>query len=107
MKKILMIDDEVELLDVFGMFLNDELKEVTFLKADNGNAGLDIAEKERPDIIVLDMKLGSAPEGVEVLRRLKSILPHTRVIVWAGYSHPEVDAELQKLGVYSFVEKPV
>ena len=49
-----MIDDEVELLDAFGIFLNDELKDVTFLKADNGNAGLEIAERERPNIIVLD-----------------------------------------------------
>ncbi len=106
MKKILVIDDETALLEAFEGFLRNEFTDITFLSADNGNTGLEIAGTEKPDLIILDMKLGAGPSGVEVLHRLKSLAPASRVIVWAGYCDPKIEEETRRLGAFAFVEKP-
>lgn len=47
MKKILMIEDEREILGFFEGFIHERLGGYAFLKTDNGNTGLQMAEKEK------------------------------------------------------------
>ncbi len=68
MKKILFIEDEAALQKTFKEILTQEGFEV--ISALDGKTGLELAEKEMPDLILLDLILPKM-HGFEVLRKLK------------------------------------
>lgn len=67
-KKILLIDDEVDFAEVLRVRLEDNNYDV--IVAYNGEEGLEEAEKERPDLIILDIVLPKI-SGFDVCRKLK------------------------------------
>ena len=67
-KRILIVDDEAELLELVKMRLEAHQYEV--LTAASGTSGLECALKERPDLILLDVMMPGM-DGNEVLRRLR------------------------------------
>jgi len=68
MKKILFIEDEFTLQKSMGEFL--EKAGFKIIQALDGEIGLNLAEKEKPDLILLDLILHKI-SGFEVLKRLK------------------------------------
>jgi DNA-binding response OmpR family regulator len=68
MKKILFIEDETALQKAFGTILKDKGYEIT--SAFDGETGLKLAKKEKPNLILLDLILPKI-HGFEVLKRLK------------------------------------
>ena len=68
MSKILIIDDEEPILNMYGEALRGQ-HEVIF--ANNGETGLETAQKEHPDLILLDIIMPKF-NGLDVLERLRS-----------------------------------
>ena len=68
MKKILLIEDEFRLQKTIGNLLEEEGYKIIY--ALNGEVGVNMANKENPDLILLDLVLPKI-DGFEVLRRLK------------------------------------
>lgn len=68
-KKILVIEDEVNIRNVISMYLKKEGFKV--LEADDGYKALTIIEKEKPDLIILDVMLPGL-SGHEIYKRIKS-----------------------------------
>ncbi|MCD6402658.1 response regulator [bacterium] len=68
MKKILFIEDESALQKTFGEILSQE--GFKMISALDGETGLNLAKKEKPDLILLDLILPKL-HGFEVLKRLK------------------------------------
>jgi len=66
--KILVVDDDTDILTTMGLALKDLNQ--TVLTASDGLTALDVAEKEDPDILVLDLMLPRRG-GFQVLQRLK------------------------------------
>jgi CheY-like chemotaxis protein len=103
MLKVLVIDDNVHLQIAFKKILSVAGYAVQF--ASDGEQGLRLALKKKPDIIVLDMllpKLG----GVEVLRALKrdSVTKDIPVIALSGLPQSN-EAKLRREGAVSYLEK--
>ena len=67
-KKILIVDDDKD----FSQSVEDLLKSEGYhvLKAYNGKEGLELASKERPDLMILDVMMAHDTEGFEVSRKL-------------------------------------
>jgi len=71
MKKILIVDDQLEVRELVQVTL--EIGDYQILAAENGQQALEMAQAERPDIILLDIMMpGSDVDGLEVCRRLKN-----------------------------------
>jgi len=71
MKKILIVDDQVEVRELVQVTL--EIGDYQILTAENGQQALEIAQAEQPDIILMDIMMpGSNVDGLEACRRLKS-----------------------------------
>lgn len=70
MKKILIVDDEVDVVEVVEMLLETEGYNV--LKAYNGKEALDMLETEIPDLVILDIMMPEI-DGVEVCRRMRGM----------------------------------
>lgn len=104
MKKILIIEDEKIIRDVLVKIFTKEGFSV--LEAADGEAGLAVAEKESPDIILLDIILPKI-HGLAVLSRLRDSEwgKNIPVIILTNLSDSASVAEALAGGVYEFLVK--
>ena len=103
-KTILIVDDEKDLCTILSDSLSrDRYRVVT---AFNGKMGLQLVKKEKPDLILLDIKMPGM-DGIEVLRKIKKMKKEIVVIMFTGYGTLETAREAMKLGAYDYVTKPV
>jgi len=70
MKKILLVEDERDIIDIIRMALN--MGDYQLLTAMNGDSALFLAREELPDLILLDIMMPGGIDGLEVCRQLKS-----------------------------------
>lgn len=66
--KILVVDDSDDTREMMAKLL--ELESFTVVTAEDGNAGLDTADAERPDLIITDVNMPRM-NGIEMIRRLR------------------------------------
>src|SRR5262245_707802 len=103
-RTILIVDDDHEILESMRTIL--ENKGFRILAARDGNAGLMIAERENPDLIVLDMMMPKK-SGFLVLEKLKSrpggLIPTIMITGNEGSRHR---AYAEMLGVRDYIRKP-
>jgi UDP-3-O-[3-hydroxymyristoyl] N-acetylglucosamine deacetylase len=104
MHTVLIIDDEKAILDSLSSILQDEGFKV--FKAIDGNEGLSLFEKERPEVVLLDVWMPGM-DGLQVLKRIKKKNKGAIVIVISGHGTISTAVEAVKRGAYDFLEKPL
>jgi PAS domain S-box-containing protein len=104
MSKILLIDDETDILRVLSLSLKADGYEV--LTAIDGEKGLAIFDKERPDIILTDVKMPGM-DGIEVLKEIKQRSDDSEVIIITGHGDIDTAIEALQFGASDFINKPV
>jgi two-component system response regulator MprA len=72
----------------------------------NGQQALAFLEKDRPDVVFLDIVM-PAPNGIEVLRRIRERWQELPVVIISGGASEEQIREAERLGVTDCVEKPL
>jgi two-component system phosphate regulon response regulator PhoB len=70
MKKILIVDDQMEVRELVDVTLR--ASDVTILKAGSGEEAVKISRKEKPDLIIMDIMMPGKIDGIEATRILKS-----------------------------------
>jgi two-component system, NtrC family, nitrogen regulation response regulator NtrX len=101
--RILVIDDEAAIRDSLKMTLEYEGYE--FIGAATGQEGLALAEREAPDLVLLDVKMPGM-DGIEVLERLRNMNEALPVVVVSGHGTIATAVEATKKGAFDFIEKP-
>lgn len=104
MKKILIVDDEINIGLLLSKFLTRNGFEVA--TATHGNAALDLLNKERFNLVLCDFRLEDT-DGREMLKKIKAAYPATGVIIITGYSDIKLAVELIKMGAYDYITKPL
>lgn len=104
MEKILVIDDEKPTLTMFRFTLNAYGYSV--LTAENGSEGLEVFQRERPFLVLTDVKMPGM-DGIEVLRRIKQIDPDAEVIVITGHGDMDLAIKALNLDATDFLNKPI
>ena len=102
MAKILVIDDEQSIRDLLDTLLRRKGYDVVL--AESGQKGLEIFRRERPDVLVLDLKMPGM-DGLTVLQQVHSLNPTQPVIMLTGAGTPEAERQARALGVTEYVEK--
>jgi len=102
-KKVLIADDEKNMRWVLSEALQEEGYEV--LQAADGKEALQIAEEHTPDLMVLDHKM-PAPDGMEVLRKLRSGGAKFPVIMLTAHGNVSTAVEAMKAGATEYLTKP-
>lgn len=111
-KTILVIDDDIDLVEIIRVTLENQGYRV--IDAQNGERGLELARDQAPDLILLDVMMGTIDEGFQVAYQLRSeagtrdipILMLTAVGDQTGFAFdPGKDQDF--LPVDEFLEKPV
>ena len=77
MAKLLIADDLVPIRQMVRITLSTQ--GWTIIEAENGTKALEMARSEKPDLMLLDVDMGSGPNGFDVCRELKSS-PETKDI---------------------------
>jgi len=101
--RILVIDDEAAIRDSLRMTL--EYAGYEFLGAATGQEGLALAERESPDVVLLDIKMPGM-DGMDVLTRLRSMNETTPVVMISGHGTTSTAVEAIKRGAADFLDKP-
>src|SRR5712672_266883 len=101
--RVLVIDDEAGIRDSLRMTLEYEGYDV--VGAATGQEGLALAEREAPDLVLLDVKMPGM-DGLEVLDRLRAMNEALPVVVISGHGTISTAVEATKKGAFDFIEKP-
>ena len=104
MIKVLIIDDERPIRETLEMFLREKGYEV--VTSGDGEGGLEAVRRERPEIVILDIRLPGM-DGLEVLRRIKEAGEGVHVIVITAYHDAETTKQAMELGAYKYIHKPL
>ncbi len=104
MKKILVIDDEIDICMLLKRFLTK--KEFLVETAQSGRKGLQLLEEFEPDIVMTDFRLGDST-GTDLLVSIKSRSPQIPVLIITGYSDIKDAVSVMKLGAYDYITKPL
>lgn len=103
MARILLIDDDVGLREVLSFALREQGHEVEAFPA--GESGLRAVGSFRPDVIITDLKMPGI-DGMEVLRRVRSLDNALPVIMLTAFGSIEQAVEAMKGGAWHYLTKP-
>jgi DNA-binding response OmpR family regulator len=102
--RVLIVDDDAEIIDSVRIALESKGYEVVIAR--DGNQGLAMAEREDPDLVILDMMMPKR-SGFLVLERLRRTRPvPLRVIMITANEGSRHKAYAEMLGVDDYIRKP-
>lgn len=105
--KLLIVDDEKLTREGIRLSLDLEALSIdSVILADDGLNGLEAALKEKPDIVLTDVRMPRM-SGVEMAEKLLEQLPDTALVFMSAYSDKEYLKAAIKLKAVSYVEKPL
>jgi DNA-binding NtrC family response regulator len=103
-ERILVIDDEPDMLMLLRMIIEDNTSyEVE--TTNNPAEGLKILMEEAYDLVISDLKMPGM-DGLELFDELRKMRPDIPVIIITAYGSPEAADEALKKGVADFITKP-
>ena len=103
-KKILIIDDDVDLCTLLGRYLSRKGFDTEL--AHTGNKGIAKFTEQPFDAVISDYRLGDM-EGKELIAALKQKNPAVKILMITGYSDIKTAVEVIKLGAYDYITKPL
>lgn len=102
-KRLLIVDDQ------FGIriLLNEIFQKEGYdtFQAANGVQALNLVENERPDLVILDMKIPGM-DGLEILKRVKKMDQTIKVIIMTAYGELDMIQEAIENGAITHFSKP-
>ena len=104
MPRLLVIEDELEATNSLKEFFAPHGVEV--LTAPTGEEGLELLASEKPELVLLDLKLGKGLSGLEVLRRAKASKTQTEFVVITAVSDRNIAEMAKGLGAAAYITKP-
>lgn len=101
-QSIMVIDDSIVIRKMIEIALEEE--DYRILTATSGKEGMEVIEKESPNLIILDMILPDM-NGIEILKQIKTI-HKAPVIMLSGKDSPQLVESAKEVGVEDFLPKP-
>ncbi len=102
-KNILVVDDDKSVRTTFSSILRKEGYRVTAVE--NGYEAIKAIDEESFDLALVDLRMPGL-DGIEVLEKIKSRRPETRVIIYTGYGSVTTAVEAMRKGAADYLNKP-
>lgn len=102
--RILIVDDEINLLRVTQLRLQQDGYEVA--TAHDGKSALELLERSPQELIITDLRMPGL-SGMDLLKRVKQAHPETIIVVLTAFGTIESAVEAMKEGAYDYLIKPV
>jgi DNA-binding NtrC family response regulator len=104
MATVLVIDDDSGVSRALVMLLEKEGHRA--LAASSAEEGLELAERERPAVVFMDVRLPGM-SGLDALSRMRSLLPDSPVLVMTGHGTLSTAVEAVRKGAFDYLAKPL
>lgn len=104
MNKILVVDDEIEVVDFLNSFLRR--KGVRVFTATDARSALDLFTRQKPDLVLLDVSM-PGEDGLSVLKKMKEAERDTNVIMITARDDRSSITKARDLGAGSYLVKPI
>ncbi len=101
---LLFVEDNESVRSLYNKRLRNRTEK--FFLAENGEEGLEIFKKHKPDLIITDISM-PIMNGLEMIKKIKKLSEDVKVIVMSAYSIKEYFLEAINLGVNGYLIKPV
>lgn len=104
MAKILIVDDDPDILDLLRLTLSRSGNEV--LTAMTGKEAIGVIAESNPDVAFVDIRLGNS-SGLDLLNDIIRLYPETTVIIMTGYQDMGTAIKAMQGGAFDYISKPV
>ena len=106
MKKILIVEDNEKNIYLMNFILKNKGYEV--IEARNGKKGIELAAKEKPDLIIMDIKLPDI-DGTEATKEIRKTKDGSKVPIVAvtSYALPGDKEKALEVGCNGYITKPI
>jgi len=106
LKTILIADDHFEIRELLKDTLSDQDFEILF--SENGKQAVSIAQKVKPDIIIMDIMMPGRINGIEATEIIKSDpeVRNSKIIILSAKGKDKDKINALKAGASAFIEKP-
>lgn len=101
--KMLIAEDDPSNYFLFESILK---KDYDLSHAMNGKEAVEMFEKERPDIVIMDVKM-PIMDGFQATEEIRKICKKTPIVAATAYALPEVEEKLYKCGANGYIVKPI
>jgi DNA-binding NarL/FixJ family response regulator len=102
--RLLIVDDHAILRQGISLMVNEENDFEIVGEAGNGKAALTLAMELQPDIVLLDIFLGTS-NGLDIAKQLLRSCPETRIVLFSGFDDEDFLFEAVRIGVHGFLKK--
>jgi DNA-binding NtrC family response regulator len=101
---VLIVDDDEVLREQLAAHLGS--RGVRCLLAEDGARGLEIFEAQRPEAVLLDVRMPDM-SGIDFAKRISGMTPRPQIILMSGYDDALAEAKKAELEIFAVIEKPV
>ena len=102
--KVLIAEDHTIVRQGLARLLSDQPGLEVVGQAVNGRDAVEMAEKLNPDIIIMDIAMPKM-NGIEASKKIRKLLPKTKIVILSMYSHEHYVHELLEVGVSGYLLK--
>jgi DNA-binding NarL/FixJ family response regulator len=103
-KTILIVDDHPLFREGLKSLIERHPEFEVVGEAENGKQGIKMAKKLKPDLVIMDLSLPDQ-SGIDVTRRIRSMLSETRIMILSMHSKIEYITKAFQAGAYGYVVK--
>ena len=105
--RVLMIDDNIELISMIKEYFNNHAKIELVMEANDGERGLELVTKcqNNYDVVILDLIMPKK-DGLSILERMKQLQIDKKVIILTSYNAQDMIRKVSEYGVNYFILKP-
>jgi two-component system nitrate/nitrite response regulator NarL len=104
-RKVLIVEDVPELSHLLGMTIELDDRFVPAASARNADEAISLAEQHQPDAVVLDVSIDGVETGIDVLPRLRELLPEARIIVFTAHGNQQQQERALSRGASGYIVK--
>ena len=105
MKRVLVVDDEADMLWMLQRNLNKDMKDVEILAAESGEEALSILSDKKVNLVISDINMPGM-NGLDLLLEINNRYPQTGVIIMTAYPSNTYENQAMLGGSLRFIEKP-
>ena len=102
--RVLVVDDHPLMRGALQALLSEEEDFEVVGEAGTGNAALTLSLELQPDIVLLDIFLGTF-NGLDIVKQLQRGCPHTHIVVFTGFGSEELLLDAIRVGVHGYLPK--